>query len=147
MHQPETSQAVDAHRVPPGSAPNGSVPMVGIGASAGGLEAFTRLLEHLPPDTGFAFVLVQHLDASHPSSLSTILGRATAMPVAEASNGVPVTPNQVYVIPPNTELTIADRVLRLTPRVPTLVHRPIDRFLQSLAEDCGHRAVGVVLSG
>ncbi|HWO13939.1 MAG TPA: chemotaxis protein CheB, partial [Polyangiaceae bacterium] len=147
MHQPETSQAVDAHRVPPGSAPNGSVPMVGIGASAGGLEAFTRLLEHLPPDTGFAFVLVQHLDASHPSSLSTILGRATAMPVAEARDGTPVAANRVYVIPPNTQLTVRERVLRLEARAPAVVHMPIDHLLQSLAEDCGNGAVGVVLSG
>ena len=69
------------------------------------------------------------------------------MPVADASDGVPVTPNRVYVIPPNTELTIANCVLKLALRGPASIHRPIDRFLQSLAEDCGHRSVGVVLSG
>src|SRR5688572_15491300 len=93
-----------------------SVPIVGIGASAGGLDAFTRLLRHLRPDTGLAFVLVQHLDARHPSILSEILGRATAMPVDEASDGLRPVPNRVYVIPPNTELTIRERALRLAPR-------------------------------
>ncbi len=122
-------------------------PVVGIGASAGGLHAFSRFLRHLPPDTGYAFVFVQHLDASHPSSLSEILGRATAMPVADASDGAPVLPNCLYVIPPNTDLTIADHTLRLAPRAAGLPHMAVDRFLKSLAEDCGTAAVGVVLSG
>src|SRR5229473_1619796 len=90
------------------------VSVVGIGASAGGLEAFRLLLSDLSVDTGFAFVLIQHLDPKHESSLSEILGRATRMPVREATNGVPVEPNHVYVIPPNTELTIASRVLKLS---------------------------------
>jgi two-component system CheB/CheR fusion protein len=122
-------------------------PLVGIGASAGGLEAFTRLLRHLPPDTGYAFVLVQHLDASHPSSLSEILGRATEMPVVEAGDNVTVAPNHVYVIPPNTELTVAECALRLAARPHTVRHMPVDHFLQSLAKDGGSGAVGVVLSG
>src|ERR1700719_1309893 len=91
------------------------VSVVGIGASAGGLEAFRLLLGNLPADTGFAFVLVQHLDPTHQSSLSQILARATSMPVTEAGDGVRVEPNHVYAIPPNTELTIADRVLKLSP--------------------------------
>jgi two-component system CheB/CheR fusion protein len=130
-----------------GVQPDDGLPIVGIGASAGGLDAFTRLLQHLPADTGFAFVLVQHLDASHPSSLSEILGRATSMPVADATDGAAVEPNRVYVIPANTELTVVDRTLRLGPRSASAAPRPIDRFLQSLARDCGSRAVGVILSG
>jgi hypothetical protein len=109
------------------STPEDGAAIVGIGASAGGLDAFTRLLRRLPPDTGCAFVLVQHLEASHPSSLSELLGRATTMPVAEASDGLPVAPNRIYVIPPNRELTIAGRVLRLAPRPPWGLHRPIEK--------------------
>src|SRR3979411_1182534 len=82
------------------------VSVIGIGASAGGLEAFRLLLRDLPTDTGFAIVLIQHLDPSHQSSLTEILGRATTMPVAEATDGLQVEPNHVYVIAPNTELTI-----------------------------------------
>src|ERR1035437_10973502 len=79
---------------------NESFPVVGIGASAGGLEAFTKLLKHLPNDTGMAFVLVQHLDPTHGSALTEILSRATAMPVTEVRDGMQVEPNHVYVIPP-----------------------------------------------
>ena len=90
--------------------------VVGIGASAGGLEAFRLLLADLPADTGFAYVLIQHLDPTHESSLREILGRITGMPVVEASDDVALEPNHVYVIPPNTELTIANRVLKSSPR-------------------------------
>ena len=142
----------DQLRDSPGSAAAGAethdqIPVVGVGASAGGLDAFTRLLKALPADTACAFVLVQHLDAKHPSSLSEILGRATDMPVADASDGTPVEPDRVYVIPPNTELTIAGGVLRLGPRPPQASHQPIDQFLKSLAADRGSRAIGVILSG
>ena len=124
------------------------VSVVGIGASAGGLEAFRLLLGELPADTGFAIVLVQHLDPTHESSLSEILGRTTRMPVKEASDGLPVERNHVYVIPPNAELTIANRVLKLSPRDQTRgPHMPIDHFLRSLAQDCGSSAIGVILSG
>src|SRR3954469_25358362 len=74
-------------------------PVVGIGASAGGLEAFTRLLEHLPVTTGMAYVFVQHLDPTHASLLPDLLARVTTMPVREITNGMPVKPNQVYVLP------------------------------------------------
>ncbi len=123
-------------------------PVVGIGASAGGLEAFKLLLAHLTPEIGFAVVLVQHLEPTHHSLLSTILGRATRLPVSEVVDGIAVEPNHVYVIPPNNELTIADGLLKLTPRGTTpRLHMPIDRFLRSLAKECGSRAVGVILSG
>jgi two-component system, chemotaxis family, CheB/CheR fusion protein len=122
--------------------------VVGIGASAGGLEAFRLLLGELPVNTGFAFVLIQHLDPRHESSLSEILGRAIAMPVSEVSDGIAVEGNHVYVIPPNTEMTIANRVLKLSPRRQTPGSAlPIDYFFRSLAADCGDRSIGVVLSG
>src|SRR5437867_4152562 len=79
-------------------------PIVGIGASAGGLEACTHLLQHLPPDTGMGFVLVQHLDPKHASALTQLLARATSMTVHEVSDNMPVRPNHVYVIPPNTAM-------------------------------------------
>src|SRR5580698_6104863 len=80
-------------------------PVVGIGASAGGLEAFTRLLQYLPIETGMAFVLIQHLAPQHASILASLLSRATTMPVIEVSHGTPVKPNHVYVIPPNTVMS------------------------------------------
>ena len=122
--------------------------IVGIGASAGGLEAFTELLKHLPADSGLGFVLVQHLDPTHESALTEILGRVTAMPVSEVANDQAVLPNHVYVIPPNASLIIQQGVLTLQPRRQTGgAQRSIDRFFQSLAEDLHERAIGVVLSG
>ncbi len=122
--------------------------VVGIGASAGGLEAFSQLLDHLPVDTGMAFVLVQHLDPNHKSLLSEILGHRTAMPVQEAQEGMAVTPNQVYVIPPNTLLTLGKGQLHLSPREPGVrVSKAVDTFLNSLAQDWGDRAIAVILSG
>ena len=124
-----------------------TISVVGIGGSAGGLEVFKHLLTDLPADTGFAIVLIQHLDPTHKSSLSDILGRATTMPVRDATEDVPVERNHVYVIPPNTELTIANRVLKLPPRSSAGGRMPIDHFLRSLAQDCRSSAIGVILSG
>jgi two-component system CheB/CheR fusion protein len=90
-------------------------PIVGIAASAGGLEAFTELLSHLPVDTGMAFVLIQHLAPYHKSLLTEILARQTQMPVSEVKDGVAVEPNQVYVIPPNTKMVLCKGVLQLSP--------------------------------
>src|SRR5438445_7101354 len=84
-----------------------SFPIVGIGASAGGLEAMTQLLKHLPPRTGMAFALVQHLDPTHESALTSLLSRLTAMPVSEAKNNLPLRPDHLYVIPPNKVLGIS----------------------------------------
>src|SRR5437870_6708610 len=123
-------------------------PIVGIGASAGGLEAFSELLSNLPVEPTMAFVLIQHLDPKHPSILSDILSRTTRMSVVEAKHGMRVEPGHVYVMPPNARMTIAGEVLHLGPRSddrgPQL---PIDHFLRSLAEDLGSRAIGVILSG
>ena len=88
-------------------------PIVGIGASAGGLEAFSELLAHLSLDAAMAFVLVQHLDPKYPSILSEILSRTTPLPVIEVQHGVRVEPGHVYVMPPNTSITIAEGVLNL----------------------------------
>ena len=121
---------------------------MGIGASAGGLEAFIALLQHLPPDTGMGFVLVQHLDPDHDSALVQLLGRATSLPVREVTDNLPVEPNHVYVIPPNTNLSITAGALRLAPRPKGRApHRSIDFFLEALAQDRRERAIGVILSG
>ena len=92
-----------------------TIPVAGIGGSAGGLEVFKHLLADLPADTGLAIVFVQHLDPKHHSLLSEILARSTSMPVREAADGMPVEANHVYVIPPASDLTIAQGALRLTP--------------------------------
>ncbi|MGH9737362.1 MAG: chemotaxis protein CheB, partial [Candidatus Acidiferrales bacterium] len=125
-----------------------SFPIVAVGASAGGLEAFTQLLRSLPDDTGMAFVLIQHLDPKHHSALSELLAKQTGMTVAEAKNGAQVEPNHVYVIPPNANMGIAQLRLRLTPRsAEPGLHTPIDFFMRSLAEAWNSRSIGVVLSG
>ncbi|HEU0011511.1 MAG TPA: chemotaxis protein CheB [Verrucomicrobiae bacterium] len=123
-------------------------PIVGIGASAGGLEAVTQLFQHLPATPGMAFVLVQHLDPTHKSELSSLLSRATAMRVTEAKHNLRLEPNRVYVISPNKMIDVAGRQLKISPRRDTKdLHMPIDHFLESLAEEEGGRSIGVVLSG
>ena len=120
--------------------------MVGVGASAGGLEAFGQLLSELPADTGMAFVFVQHLDPHHESLLANILAPLTAMPVVTVKDGIIIEPDKVYVIPPNTSVVMEDNHLKLSERGSGL-HLPIDTFFSSLAHVQGGRAVGVVLSG
>jgi len=123
-------------------------PIVGVGASAGGLEAFTQMLGALPVDTGMAFVLVQHLAPTRASLLAEILSRATEMPVTEVQDEPRVKPNRVYVIPPDRDMVISQGVLQLRPRQEARgQHRPIDFFLRSLAADQRHRSIGVILSG
>jgi two-component system CheB/CheR fusion protein len=125
-----------------------SFPIVGVGASAGGLEAFTGLLQHLPADTGMAFIFVQHLAPQHASLLVSLLLRSTAMPVMEVQHGTLVKANNVYVIPPNALMRIAGDVLELEPRPEERgAPRPIDYFLHSLAADRKAAAIGVILSG
>ncbi|MFH0915427.1 MAG: chemotaxis protein CheB [bacterium] len=121
--------------------------IVGVGASAGGLEAFTELLRHLPPDTGMAFVLVQHLDPSHESILAELLSSKTSMSVVEATDGLPVAPDSVYVIPPAADITIERGALKLSARSSSGHHHPVDLFLASLARDRKAGAVAVILSG
>lgn len=124
----------------------GRFPVVGIGASAGGLEAFTSLLEHLHPDTGMAFVFIQHLAAGQESMLTEILSRSTNMSVYQVKNDMKVEPNNVYVIPPDVYMTIVDYTLKLAPQI-ARIQKPIDAFLNSLARDLKSLAIGVVLSG
>ena len=119
-----------------------------IGASAGGMEAFTELLHHLPVDTGMAFVLIQHLDPKHHSMLTELLSKKTIMPVKEVTDGMRVEANQVYVIPPNATMSISDHTLRLAPRAEFPgAPMAIDHFMRSLADAQGNRAIGVILSG
>ncbi|HKW80814.1 MAG TPA: chemotaxis protein CheB, partial [Casimicrobiaceae bacterium] len=132
----------------PGAAASPRIPVVGIGASAGGLEAFTALLGHLPLDTGMAFVLVQHLDPQHESALAHLLSRATELPVRDVTDNMPVEADHVYVIPPNTNLAIVDGTLKLSarPKARTPQHA-IDFFFEALAQDRRESAIGVILSG
>lgn len=124
------------------------IPIVGIGASAGGLEAFTQLLRGLPTDTGMAFVLVQHLAPNYESMLTELISKATTMPVTEVTEGTRVEANHVYVIPPNKNMGIEDGVLHLVPRTePRGQHMPIDTFFESLAVENKSQAIGVILSG
>ncbi len=132
----------------PQNVPTAFFPIVGIGASAGGLEAFSQLLKALPLDTGMGFVLVQHLDPDHESALTQILSKTTLMPVCDAVNDQSVEPNHVYIIPPDTKLSIANGVLKLQPRPKSRTPcRSIDLFFESLAVDRLERSIGVVLSG
>ena len=125
-----------------------SFPIVGVGASAGGLEAFTQLLTALPADTGMAFILIQHLDPAHSSFLSQALGRTTSMKVLEVENGMRVLPDHVYVIPPSADVALRGCVLQLLDRSrPPEPHLPVDSFFRSLALERGSQAIGVVLSG
>ena len=130
----------------PGSA---AFPIVGVGASAGGLDAFTQLLKHLPADSGMAFVLIQHLDPTHASFLRDALAKATPMTVSQAEDGTAVEPNHVYVIPPDADISIHGGRLTLASRAleGKRSHLSVDGFLRSLAADRGSRAIGVVLSG
>jgi two-component system CheB/CheR fusion protein len=122
--------------------------IIGIGASAGGLEAFTELLRSLPLDADVAYVLVQHLDPSHRSLLSELLSKATRLQVREITDRTSVEANQIYVIPPNCDLAIARGVLKLSPRAKTGgPARSIDNFLTSLAMDQKSNAIAVILSG
>src|SRR4029078_8608724 len=125
---------------------NSPCPIVGIAGSAGGFEAAMALLRHLPPKTGMAFVILQHLDPHHGSRLPNLLGKATSMPVNEVTGTITPQPKSVYghtpnkcVIAKNGKLTLITRTKRL--------NLAIDHFFESLAEDCGSRGIGIVLSG
>lgn len=124
-----------------------SFPIVGIGASAGGLEAISEFLRHIPEHTGLAFVLVEHLDPSHRSNLSEILSRNAHIPVEEVREGTVVEPEHAYVIPPNTGMYIERGTLHLAPRALQVPNLPVDRFLISLAAERQHRSIAVILSG
>jgi len=140
MKQSSSTISKDAHNKP--------VFTVGIGASAGGLEAITQMLQHLPKKTGSAYVYVQHLDPTHESMLVPLLSRAASIAVVEAADGAQILPDHLYVIPPGKSMTIKGGVLRVATRA-TDADRfaVIDHFFRSLAADQRDRAIGVVLSG
>ncbi|MBX3469884.1 MAG: PAS domain-containing protein [Planctomycetes bacterium] len=123
-------------------------PIVGVGASAGGLEALQRFFEQAPLDAGLAYVVVQHLSPDFKSLMEELLARHTRLPIRRVTDGMPVEPDRVYLIPPNADMIIASGTLHLTERDPDqALTLPIDLFLRSLAEDAGPRAVAVILSG
>lgn len=126
----------------------GAFPVVGIGASAGGLEAVKELFADLPPDTGMAFVFIQHLDPTHASSLPEILSRFAKIPVVETSHDLRLKPDRIFIIPPDKDIRVSKATLHLSPRKKNGgLHLPIDIFLRSLAEDRKGAAIGVILSG
>ena len=123
-------------------------PVVGIGASAGGLDAFRKFIHAIPEHSGMAYILVQHLHPGHESSLPEILQRVTSIPVVEISDNVTVQPDHIYVIPSNKMMVATDGVLLLSPRSTTdKLNLPIDLFFSSLADVHQSHAIGVVLSG
>ncbi len=126
----------------------GAFPIVGIGASAGGLEALEEFLTHVPAGSGMAFVIVQHLDPTHKGVMPELLQRATSMKVIQVKDRTKVRPECVYVIPPNKDMSILGGILHLLePMVPRGLRLPIDFFFCSLAEDWQERSAGVILSG
>src|SRR5580765_5106415 len=127
---------------------SGWFPTVGIGASAGGLEALDHFLRHVPKNSGMAFVIVQHLDPTRKGIMAELLQRATGMKVIQVKDRTRVQPNCVYVIPPNKDMSILHGVLHLLePASPRGLRLPIDLFLRSLAQDQKEHSIGVILSG
>jgi two-component system CheB/CheR fusion protein len=122
-------------------------PIVALGASAGGLEVFGRFFDRMPPDTGFAFVVVQHLDPSHDTLMPELLSKHTAMKVVRVENGMKLEANQVYVIAPNGRLRMESCTLLVDPLFPGGDAKVIDEFFRSVAEDQKQGVVGIIFSG
>lgn len=141
MHDSDQQDNSPARQVP-------LFPIVGIGASAGGLEALELFLRHMPDASGVAFVIVQHLDLTHKGIMPELLQRVTGMKVLQVKDRMRVKPDCVYVIPPNRDMSILHGVLHLfEPSSPRGLRLPIDFFLRSLAEDRKEMSIGVILSG
>ncbi len=153
MHADESAASTEPASTPEESddvKTSATFPIVGVGASAGGLDALKLLLRALPVDTGMGFVIVQHLAPGRASGLVAILARATKMPVCEVGEDCgesAVEPDHIYVIPPGRDMVIVGGKLRLFVQERLPLHRGVDQFFRSLAQDCGHKAIGVVLSG
>lgn len=127
---------------------NHDFPVVGIGASAGGINALKQFFADLPADSGMAFVVILHLSQQHESNLAAIIQQQTAMPVAQVTETVKVEPNRVYVIPPASHLEMMDGVIKLAePQRIRGLRVPIDLFFRTLADAYGRQAVCVILSG
>ena len=138
------------HSLPARGPPHGPLnfPVVGIGASAGGLDACRKLVGAIPAGNGMAFILVQHLDPTHESMMVDLLAGHTALTVREATDGMPIEREHLYVIPPGTYLAVADGALHLSrPQARHGARLPFDFLLHSMAADCGALAVCVILSG
>jgi two-component system CheB/CheR fusion protein len=146
--RPRVKPHVAVEKAPAEALAAAQVPVVAIGASAGGLDAFSQVLEGLTEDPGVALVFIQHLAPQHESALPTLLSGRTRLPVVQVSEGTHVEPNHVYVIPPNAQMEIREGELHLNPRPEDRTqYTPIDFFFRSLAETAGAAAIGVVLSG
>src|SRR5271166_857678 len=144
--RPPSSRRSSRKRLSPSAADG--FPVVGLGASAGGLDAFRRLLGALPSGTGMAFILIQHLDPTHASMMVDLLAGHTPLTVQQAADGVPLEPEHIYLIPPGAYLSIRAGALRLSqPRERHGARLPFDFFLRSLADELGERAICVILSG
>lgn len=127
---------------------NESFFIIGLGASAGGLEALQEFFKAMPIDSGMAFIVVVHLDPHHVSLLPEILQRQTTMPVKQITDNVMVEPNKIYIIPPNKRLSILNNHLQITDlELPRASHLPIDYFFSSLAQEHGNKAICIILSG
>ncbi|MCB0177867.1 MAG: chemotaxis protein CheB, partial [Anaerolineae bacterium] len=128
--------------------PSPAFPIVGIGASAGGLEAFEQFFTHMPANSGIAFVLVQHLDPNRKSMLVELIQRYTRMTVYQVEDHMRIEPNGVYIIPPNRDMKLENQMLYLfEPTAPRGSRLAIDFFFRSLAAEQKERAIGIVLSG
>ena len=125
----------------------GSPLIIGIGASAGGLEALQQFFQHMPSNSGLSFVVIQHLSPDYKSLMADILGKHTQMHVLQAENEMTIRPNTVYLIPPKNNMTIRDGKLYLNEFVHGMLNHPIDVFFTSLAEEQKERAIAVVMSG
>lgn len=148
----EQGDSAKAGQRPPGSALAGTggspFPVIGLGASAGGLEALHTFFAHLRPDTGMAFVVILHLSPTHESQAAALLQRQTSMPVQQVTAVVPLVPNHVYVIPPSQHLELVDGHIRLAqPQTEQDRHAPIDHFFRTLADTHTRHAVAIILSG
>ncbi len=145
---PKAAGSRPAPKVVQDPVPSKDFPIVGVGASAGGLEALEQLVAHLPPKPGMALVVVQHLDPTHRGILVELLQRVTPLPVVQITDRMPVEKNHVYVIPPNRDLALLHGVLHIQePTTPRGLRLPIDGFFRTLAEDQRERSIAVILSG
>src|SRR5260370_27994986 len=142
-----TKKAAQKNRPSSMTGPPSPFITIGIGASAGGLEAMVDLLHNLPESPNAAFVIIHHADPSHPSSLRQILARESRIAIADAVDGTPVEVNTVYIAPGGADVTLHNGTLQVRAAEKRQPRMPIDFFFRSLAEDRGSRAVAVVLSG
>ena len=128
--------------------PHKSFLIVGIGASAGGLDALQRFLAQLPADFGFALVFIQHLSSKHKSLLSELLiARRPSLVIQQITDGLKIQPGRLYLAPPGREVRLRNSLFQTTVHPGGLIHLPIDEFLASLAEDAGERSIAAIFSG